>query len=571
MAGSLNLLTDIGVGNTHPEDRETSDDIFSPSAEIALTLEVISDLTRALERAETFINDRPHWYQKCYPSTCIPLSHGTLQAKEDTEAIDRSMLAMHALKRGIEATQHVSSWLETQHTACEEAVGTLKLRAGLLRLPKGILSIILAYASHQTTSNEMVDVESSANAITKLSLVCSHFRNVMLGTPDYWDRIASSMSDDAVDAYLFRRGVGNLQIIVAMSSFKGGVELLAFWQRIAQNAHLWNRFVLHHQEANAEDMHYLVVWEPEARGVYAPGLTEILIRLPSFSRQIQLQGVEGFEFDQNDRSLHFYSSWNTPNLRSMIMENLVPVPFLGTFSLTSLQILLDFRPFRGLTMRFFTALSTFLSLCPVLRRFALEIRDSMSVENMQRNTVEVRSITELTLMFPYCSSDVPKSLFRLIHFPGIQSFELGCSLDPDGYDVMRKALSQCPSFPKLTKLSIRVLDTDYYAQLEQTKTLWFTIPSLPHLRCLEFATLDATLRPLQAYSDLPGLQTLVFKNCTADMLYFKQFCDHIRLQHRPGPPIKLRIEGCPWKNSLQEIYMAMGDPQNIGLAVDDDE
>ncbi|KLO14098.1 hypothetical protein SCHPADRAFT_996890 [Schizopora paradoxa] len=565
----ISLLEYIGVGKNHSQDREAGEGIFYPSSKIACTLEDIVDLTRTLERINTFISNRPDWYRKCGTTTSISLSHDSLRASEDSKAVERSTLTIHALTRGIEAIRHISSWFETQHTACRENIGKLKLRAGLLRLPEEILSEILAYASQQTNVNEMVNIKNSANALTNLSLVCSHFRNVVWDTPDHWEHISSSMNDEATNAYLCRRGAGNLQINMTMSSFRGGEDLYTFWQTIAQKAHLWNRFALHHRDATVEDAHFLEIWEPGARDVGTPQLSEIVVRYPSFRFLAHFQGTSHIEFNQNDKALHFYSSWETPNLRTMITENIIPIPFSGTTSLTHLQIKLGFYEFYGVINHFFAALSSFLSSCPVLDRLTLTVRHcDMSTDAAHVTRVDVPSLTELTLLFESGASYVASSLFNLINSPGVRTFELECDADSEGRDIAKAAFSHCSSFPKLARLSISLLKPlSRFRPSESNNHLWISIPNLPHLQVLEMSTSGVILKSSTEMPQLPSLQSLSFKNCTSDMEWFKTFCDQIRLQHQYGSPVKLYIEGCWWKSSMQEAYRSMGSPHAIGLDV----
>ncbi len=74
-------------------------------------------------------------------------------------------------------------------------------------------------------------------------------------------------------------------------------------------------------------------------------------------------------------AIHFYSAWSTPALSFIITRNLIPIPFSGSNCLKTFILNLDFSHAGGEHIFAITALSLFLSSCPMLERFRLAVID----------------------------------------------------------------------------------------------------------------------------------------------------------------------------------------------------
>lgn len=261
----------------------------------------------------------------------------------------------------------------------------------------------------------------------------------------------------------------------------------------------------------------------------------------------------------------------------MHTDNIIPVPFSGTTSLTTLRIELNFKHFAQQAGSFYpAALVKFVSSCPVLAHLALKISNCYkAIVHLLAAKVEVPSITSLTLFFEYCSRGVAVSLLDLMHYPNVETIHAAFALEEkqaidvayDG-DIMETALSYFMAYPKLTDLilTVRVIENFFFTK-EGQKPISIPIPSIPQLEFLEITTWNTVPKPPSGVPVLPNLKQLSFENCNGDMGWFKDFCNEIRLQHLSGPPVELFIEGCPWKSSLREAFRSMGDAQSIGLDV----
>ncbi|KLO14097.1 hypothetical protein SCHPADRAFT_332759 [Schizopora paradoxa] len=556
----------------HIQDRSSEDGFSSQSGGNAL--EIIVSLTQALERAKTFFDSQPEWYQKHYPSSCISLSHDTHQAREDVETAEQSMVAMDVLRPAVQATRDVLSWVEAQFTACEGHVRSLKLRAGFLTLPDEILSVVLVYASHQGSETDIDDIEDSVKAATVLSHVCSRFRTLVLTTPSHWNRISSLMNLEAINTCFLRCGSAGVHIAMSASCLEEGDDY-AFWRRISDEAHLWHHFAF--QSMKEWHARPLEIWAAAIRDdqIEAPLLSELLVRYPSsvLRSENPLLGPK-----PGDEARHFYSRWSTPTLRTMHTENIIPVPFSGATSLTTLRIELNFKHFAQQAGSFYPlALAKFLSSCPVLAHLTLKISNCYkAVVHLLAAKVEIPSISSLTVCFMYCSRNVAVSLLDQIHFPNVDFIQAAFVLEEkqaidveyDG-DIMETALSYFAAYPKLTDLILTVLASEcVLLQKESQKPISIPIPSIPQLELLEIITWNTVPKLPPVAPFLPNLKQLSFENCKGEVGWFKEFCDEIRLQHLSGPPVELFIEGCPWESSLRETFKSMGDAQSIGLDVD---
>ncbi len=302
------------------------------------------------------------------PSIPRALSHDTLQAKEDANAVERASVMMDALRPAQEISRDVSFWISEQATACEVQISNLKLRSGLLSLPDEILSDVLAFASYHQDKNEQTAVKNTLDAATKLSLVCSRFRTLINSVCDLWNRLSPSMRTGTISSCLTRCGSAGIQIITSTSS--SPVNFLPFVRRIASETHQWRRFVFNCKDLSPGSDHIINLGTLRFRtlDIRVPLLSKLEIRYPYTAlKDIIRNGV------YRD-PLHFYSTWSLPALRSMKTANLVPVSFSGTSSLASLSLSLNFMyhkkdrggPFDAM------ALATLPFVVPGARRFFVD-------------------------------------------------------------------------------------------------------------------------------------------------------------------------------------------------------
>ncbi len=142
------------------------------------------------------------------------------------------------------------------------------------------------------------------------------------------------MCAEAISTCLARCGVAGARIYLSNSSFEE--HLVPFIQTIKDSAPSWRHFAHTCDDLASSDFpsHILKlgVIRNQTFQLDAPQLSELAVHYPTSALNTTF-------FDEESLGkIHFYSSWSVRELRSIIMENIIPVSFAGMNSLTSVSI-----------------------------------------------------------------------------------------------------------------------------------------------------------------------------------------------------------------------------------------
>ncbi len=262
-----------------------------------------------------------------------------------------------------------------------------------------------------------------------------------------------------------------------------------------------------------------------------PFLSELVILYPA-------RLCEFFAADaQASDNIHFYSAWRTPKLRSMVVQNLIPVPFRGAYSLTSLSISLHTllfyevtKGFIGLSManvhsaRFLDikALASFLSSCPALEDFTLRVYGApIDVPALTLDHIALERIQNVTLVFGSCTSTVIASILSAVHFPNVSTLSLKIeSLDGarrwhDGlaHNIIRVLFPDTFTFGNVVRMKLEIeVFSSYHADGLIVVPIAIPFPCLPKLNHLEITT-QCSLEPIGEDVPFPPLRTLRLMGC----------------------------------------------------------
>lgn len=327
------------------------------------------------------------------------------------------------------------TWISNQLHLCCCEIEALELRSGFSALPDGILADVLEFATgsvdhefgtftegyieDKADYHVHYDIETSSQAATTLSHVCRRFRDIIVSFSTFWRRISPSMKPAIVSASFERCTSGSIPFEVYLRSPISPTHIIdSFLRRAINNRHLWKRFAhdwtfnyyprAKEMTANTHILH---------RKIHAPQLSQIIIGFP-----YAIQAADNREVLKMLPKMHYYSSWSTPNLRFMKTSQMIPVPFSGSNTLTTLSI---YQCLSQGTCFDLTSLMSFLASCPVLTEFMLKVRDSDRVHESYRqqlppeHRMETKSVERLTLMFEWGDSSTIGDLINAIRFPSV--------------------------------------------------------------------------------------------------------------------------------------------------------
>ncbi len=208
-----------------------------------------------------------------------------------------------------------------------------------MSLPDEILSVVLEFAADQQhEDDEHKAITRTVGAATRLSHVCSRFRQLVVSSPCLWDRVCPKMHFGAISSCFARCG-RNAEVYFSTPSYTTG-DLRQFMTTIIRSSKLWRRLVV-----DCDKHGGLCLFTEEikrvgelarSRNLDVPFLTDLRILYPD--RALSSQYTRRKDQDR----IHFYSTWSIPRLHSMTTENLIPVPFSGSKHLRSLSIELSF-------------------------------------------------------------------------------------------------------------------------------------------------------------------------------------------------------------------------------------
>ncbi len=485
------------------------------------------------------------------------------------------MIVLDALRPAQEAASQVWLWISGQIMACEEHVRVLKIRSRFLAFPDEILSDVLEFAAYQQDRDEQKAMVSTINAAITLSHVCSRFRRLITSSIGVWSHICPLMCAEAISTCLARCGVAGARIYLSNSSFEE--HLVPFIQTIKDSAPSWRHFAHTCDDLASSDFpsHILKlgVIRNQTFQLDAPQLSELAVHYPTSALNTTF-------FDEESLGkIHFYSSWSVRELRSIIMENIIPVSFAGMNSLTSVSIKLDFRSHRqGAGAFHISALSSFLSSCQVLETLSFGIKKcKASFALKDGDSTEMTTVTSLQFGFIHCYSAVVKSFLNAFRFPNAHKMRLDCdsrgrSLESDMQcqKILHEVFPDSSAFPKLRDLQLGIYAGNGHESYDTASQAFVSdyqrpvsIPfsSMPCLHHFTLTAWDTFLEPLAEETTLPPLRSLALTHCwNIELNWFLDVYTRISSQHanrssdgRAELSPKVTVIGCPWVHLWEEM------------------
>ncbi len=473
----------------------------------------------------------------------------------------------------------VETWFSKQLDACERQIRSLELRSGIGSLPDEILADVLEFVvqipdegGDQTGSDDIdsnVDyytyrtIVIEARVATRLSQVCRRFRNLVILSPKLWRRICSMMNPGMASSCVSRCKRMDARFEVHLRiPFHSDRTLESFLLTAVGGSHFWSRFVHEWEILHVPLKDEITSTVLPLCGLHAPQLSEIVIGFPyeyyrdkSIAREVQGE-------------MHYYSTWSTPSLHSMKTSNLIPVPFSGSISLSTLSIYMDLcKRYPGLD---FKSLATFLGSCPVLEEFNLKIRDSLSehespVPQALPSRTEIKAVKKLELVFGYCDSSTISYFMEAVHFPNVSIASLRLLGDPDTHiqNFIQTMFPDSSAFPNLTRLQLTVKQTrDEWTHSHLTmQSVSIPFASLPKLEHLTLTLFDSVLTSLPKGTRLPALRSLEFVNCfNLDYRWIAEFRRNLMVQGVLRDALSITIDGI---DVVQTVDAATGVKEDI--------
>lgn len=423
---------------------------------------------------------------------------------------------LESLERARDVVRHIGGLLD-------ERIGALTAETdkvfkafghGLDCLPSEVLALILEQAA---------DLKSEdPRSPLRLSHVCRRFRGVILSLPKAWRAISSDMHPEWIDAVLVRSRSSDLQV-----QFKGVndfSESLHSLTHALPHSGRWRSFSLN------------AAFRPDLDSV--SGFAEFRKRCLNFDLP-HLVHAE-FHYDDNHPipietripAVHFFTTWNMPNLRSLTMTNSVP----PVFECNLTKFTMRFECLTTFAQRNLRPLFEFLASNPELKELTLSFScyfpALLQTPQLLHNAIET-----LTIEVEYSEFEwVPQRaailmILQCISLPNMTTlnvdatFEGGkttsdywdedddISVDDDGIEVGDLLLDMLPVpvlCPKIKHCSLRIVGHELtHPSLSLHKVL-HVMPNLQHLR------IDTNLDLEPSYcacAALPKLLTLELNNC----------------------------------------------------------
>ncbi|KLO11357.1 hypothetical protein SCHPADRAFT_475302 [Schizopora paradoxa] len=410
----------------------------------------------------------------------VPLVYDPLLAKEDLRRANQAPNSVTRLRLAANTSNQLPDPIHHQLKIVESKIYSLRLRAGALKLPDEVLSVILEYAAHnerftwQCFESMFIAMEIS-RAIT-LTHVCRRFRSLATRIPTLWSRISNASHLGAISACCERVTNSSVEIFLHGGRWRPATNVAPFLQATIAHSDKWNVFRL---GDDPQPMTELLDDEEiedlarETHNLQVNFLTEISINYPytiTSSTNVRPQVPKD--------SFHYYSTWSTPRLKSFSIRHLVPIPFSGSASLTTFKA--RARPERGIRLTpicpsytvqgenyQLIVLVEFLSTCPNLEFSSLEILSLPTVDSSPMPKYhEFGSIERMKFHFANCEVSSLKSFFDCISFPNVSSLDLTLQMPYDANisiieDGFRAIIPGAGRFPRLVTL---VSSFDSYAR-----------------------------------------------------------------------------------------------------------
>jgi len=505
-------------------------------------LNQVLDIVKRLRGSKGFVGSQCDWYERVCPSYNVALAYNPSQTIADKHGIEEAISARDILKPAADALYKIWSLISREAKMCEEKIEAFKRRRGFFLLPDEVLSMVLECAAlkrvHVGEEDHVVYVVTAA---TKLSHVCKRFRDLIIYSPILWSRVNNAMvNPNMVSSCLSRCRRPNAEVTLSTSLFeskvfrfdrhRGSTALII--DIVLKNIENWRSFILN---GHSEDMPAYREFERGHLDDYValtkkldlPNLTQLSARYPATALTSKVGNDKNFY-----NSIHFYSSWSAPKLRSMVARNFVPIPFPGASSLTTLDVNLQFDNYsrHREDMKWdVKSFVSFLAACPLLERFTLTLSalKYTTVSHFTQQPVDLPvvlpCVTHLELNFTYCSGTPLKSFFSAVRFPRGTTMRLHIrsSGEDEETDMLFKEVffAVFPSAEVFPMLTAMALDAD-------AKGLWdengdyiygkisISFASMPKLRHLDLKIPSSEVVPIPDGIALPAIRTLVIRDST---------------------------------------------------------
>ena len=206
-------------------------------------------------------------------------------------------------------------------------------RTGIVVLPSEILLEIFRIISDQ---EELEGLQSLSVSVSRLSAVCTRFRDIIHSNTIFWNRISASMHPDRVDACLERSRGNRLFIIDVQADTRedgprGAEESSRFRSQVLPHHRRWGGLCLRYTGCDENE---LGAATEKFQGLCLPNLMELTILIE-----------EAKDDDTPDSKVHMYKTWDAPLLREFLFLNIIPQA-LHNIRLESLTITIDIYDWR---------------------------------------------------------------------------------------------------------------------------------------------------------------------------------------------------------------------------------
>lgn len=411
----------------------------------------------------------------------------------------------------------------------------------LSRLSDGILARIFHYLGETDFTN--------APGIA-LSHVNHRFRALVLDTPSLWKCVSATQSQEELHVCLERSRDAGLHVDLIFDHHWRSMQLSdhdteQFLTAIIPHAHRWDAVTFETDGSCTSETY---------------GTLQKMchnLELPSL-RLLEIIGIgpepkDSKPMSQNDyEEMHFYASWNMPNLKTLFAEDFMPHEYMDegraigpqltscifhvyTEHLYEMDALYEFlraRPsIRNLDLTFKTALCMDLDdtfkelLLPDLKSFSVDLSGSATCARSDINvfrdfmhSLRTPKLTELEISISDCQEeDVPKWLSGLLppenDCPQLESFSLSVRIEeesfkPDPYDAVWARLP-----PTLRHLSIEVPDSALRLTLDQPKLAQLRTLRLQNCHLTDGEQVDGLLYRMTRAGGWPQFEKLIISEC----------------------------------------------------------
>lgn len=408
------------------------------------------------------------------------------------------------------------------HEESERRLNSAQLRAGFASLPNEILSVVLAFAS-QNSSDESgghrnrgkgrnsSKYEKQFLSAVSLSHVCRRFRLVLLSTPEFWNSFSDNMKPGAIQACLQRSGGMSLDIL--FTSFCNVQTHPQFYEEellrvLIRSSYRWRNLtmkvapldVVKHRASFEE----LNVSQLTALSIYSP------LKVP-------------MEWVDAESRITVCHKWRVPRLQSLSVYQLIPPPFHHATSLGDLYIELGDQSHwqHGPSWTFDTdALGQFLQSFPALARLSMKVSGPQSVINTPNPwTFSLSNVEIVTLSFPFCRSAMIGHLVANIRFPAASTlnvdFGLGTNKGRSLTTRIAYMFNNRDIFPNVINLNLSVICTDGdYSPQGRAGKMEIPFSLLGQIRHFTFTVSSFEALPPTDGARIPPLRSLSLVKCT---------------------------------------------------------